>query len=310
MRPIPGLVGLDGPLAAFLEANRHAFSRAELVGGWSRCALDTAVRHGRAARVLPGVYAAQQHVQQPQVLGEAILLWAPRTLVTGRLALHLYTPTLPQPPVADVIATNGDTLHPPPWVRVHQTGLPRESGSPGGVDAATPGRALLDAWRYAPPADRRSLLWEALWAKVCTWRQLKRELDRAARVAGRRDLERVLGWFAEGATTPLEVRAKHETFADARFRELEWQVPVVLPSRRVTLDALHRRAMVAVELDGDRYHSTRRARDDDRERQTDLTAAGFVVLRFGWKDITRRAEWCRERLLATVAGRLARPGSH
>ncbi|WP_159448725.1 endonuclease domain-containing protein [Demequina sp. NBRC 110053] len=178
----------------------------------------------------------------------------------------------------------------------------------GGVPSVEMPRALLDAWRYAPAAERRNVLWEALWARVCTWRQLWRELERTPQVAGRRDLERVLGWFAEGATTPLEVRARHEVFADARFREFEWQVPVALPHRRATVDMLHRCAMVAVELDGDRYHSTRHARDDDRERQTDLVAAGLVVLRFGWADITQRPEWCRERLLTTVAGRLASPG--
>ncbi|WP_160297584.1 endonuclease domain-containing protein [Demequina salsinemoris] len=182
------------------------------------------------------------------------------------------------------------------------------SGGPDGVNCVVPELALLDAWRCTAPAERRAVLWEALWARACTWRQLKRELDRAPRVSGRRDLERVLGWFAEGATSPLEVRAKHEVFTGARFSEFEWQTEVVLPTRRPTVDMLHRRAMVIVELDGDIYHSTRTARDADRNRQTDLAAAGFVVVRFGWWDIVDRPEWCRERLLTVVAGRLTRPG--
>jgi very-short-patch-repair endonuclease len=71
---------------------------------------------------------------------------------------------------------------------------------------------------------------------------------------------------------------------------------------------LHRRAAVVVELDGDRYHSTRQARDNDRERQTDLAAAGFMVIRFGWRDVADRPAWCRERLLRSVNARLARAG--
>ena len=105
------------------------------------------------------------------------------------------------------------------------------------------------------------------------------------------------------------MRAREETFADARLRDLEWQAELLLGSRRVVVDILHRASMVAVELDGDRFHSTRRARDADRERQTELAAAGCLVLRFGWHDITHRPGWCRDRLLRAIAGRLASPTS-
>ena len=170
-----------------------------------------------------------------------------------------------------------------------------------------PERALLDAWRTSAPPDRLEVLYGALWARVCTWRQLAREVERAPRVAGRRDLERILGWFEGGATTPLEVRAQHETFADARFREFERQVGLRLGTRRVTVDMFHRRAMLVVELDGDKYHSTRKARDSDRERQTELAVAGFMTVRFGWDDIVHRPVWCQDRVLRVVASRLARP---
>lgn len=172
-----------------------------------------------------------------------------------------------------------------------------------------PERALLDAWRYAAPRDRRNLLYEALWARACTWQQLRREVVRAPRVADRRDLERVLAWFASGATSPLEVRAQYETFADARFGEFEWQVDLRLGSRRATADMLHRRAMLVVELDGERYHSTSKSLDWDRARDTDFLVEGYVTVRFGWSDVVRRPEWCRERLLAITATRLTPPGS-
>ena len=307
MRPLPR-PGDALALGPFLAANAHAFTRAELVRHWSRRALENALRDGRARRVLPGVYAAPQHAQSPTVRGEALNIWHPAGLVTGPLALHLFASTLPAPTAADLRVTNGTRPRTPPWVRCRQGGPVGAASIPNGVICTVPERALLDAWRFAPASDRRTVLWEALWARACSWRQLARELDRAPRVAGRRDLERVLGWFAEGVTSPLEVRAKHETFADARFREFEWQAPLSLPTRRATPDMLHRRAMVAVELDGDRYHSTRAARDADRQRRTDLTAAGYAVLGFGWHDVVERPAWCRERLLTTVAVRLAHAG--
>lgn len=303
MRPRPG----PGPLAAFLEHSPHAYARHELTGAWSRRQLDAALRSGSATRLLTGVYCGTTHAGSQMVRAEALVLWQPAAALTGTAALHLYAPHLPAPGRSDFVVPLGHRVSAPPWARAHQTAPRRGFVLAQGVRCVEMPRALLDAWRFAPPRDRRTLLWEALWAKVCTWRQLARELERAPRVAGRRDLERVLAWFAEGATSPLEVRAKHETFADARFREFEWQAPLSLSTRRVRPDLLHRRAMVAIELDGDRYHSTREARDADRERRTDLTAAGYAVLGFGWRDIVDRPAWCRERVLTTVAGRIQHP---
>ena len=290
-------------LADFLAASPHAYTRGELVRAWSRRQLDNATDAGSVARPLTGIYCGPNHALDPTVRGEALNLWQPDGAVTGAAALHLYERSLPRPARLDLIVPHGHRRDVPPWVRLRQCGPMRSTILAGGVVSAPMARALLDAWRYAPAADRRDVLWQALWARVCTWHQLRAEADRAPKVAGRRDLERVLGWFAEGATTPLEVRAKHETFADARFREFEWQVRLTLPTRRARPDMLHRRTKVAVELDGDQHHSTRDARDRDRARRTDLAAAGYAVIGFGWNDITQRPAWCRERLLAVVASR-------
>lgn len=306
MRPIPDLTALDRPLTEFLAHNAHAFTRSDLVSRWSRVALERAMHEGDAVRALPGVYCGAAHRTLPVVMGEALNLWHAPGLVTGPLAVHLYAPTLPAPAVAHLRVINGHRPRVPPWVRTVQgEGVTRKS-YPKMIACTIPQDAVLDAWRVGAPGDRLDLLWQALWAKVCTARQLGGALDKAHRVPSRKGLQQVLGWFRDGATSPLEVRAKYETFTDARFREFEWQVPLVLGSRRAVVDMLHRRAMVVVELDGDRFHSTVQARNDDRNRQTDLTAEGYSVVRFSWDDITRRPEWCRERVLRTVAGRLAR----
>ena len=292
MRLIPGLTSLDVPLATFLAANSHAFTRAEILNTWSNWALERAISSGAAV-----------------VRGESLNLWRPNGLVTGPLALHLYAPELPVPRIAHLHVPRHHRPRKPHWVRICEGEVLHRSGFPDGVQCTTPARALLDAWRFSPAAERENLLWEALWERVCTWRELARESKKLSRVAGRRDLDRILGWFAEGARSPLEVRAKYETFADARFREFAWQVDLRLASRDVTVDMLHRAAGVVVELDGDKYHSTRDKRDDDRERQTLLTAAGYAVVRFGWHDVVDKPDWCREQLRATLASRAVRPAA-
>jgi very-short-patch-repair endonuclease len=45
-------------------------------------------------------------------------------------------------------------------------------------------------------------------------------------------------------------------------------------------DLVYRDAGLAIELDGDRYHATKRQRRDDRTRQNRLVLAGYTPLRF------------------------------
>jgi very-short-patch-repair endonuclease len=52
------------------------------------------------------------------------------------------------------------------------------------------------------------------------------------------------------------------------------------------VDLLFREAKVVVEVDGWRAHSTPEAFQRDRTRQNRLVAAGYIVLRFTWHDLT------------------------
>ena len=289
--------------------HRHAFTRAELLERWPRSTLDRGLRDGAITRIAPGVYCGGDHARDPIVMGEAVNLWAPTGLVTGALALHLYTPALPAPADVDVLVERG--LHPraPSWVRPHQTLVPRSSGAARGVRCVVPERALLDAWRFAATTARRPLLYEALWARTCTWKQLAGELRRTPQLPARRELERTVAWFAKGATSPLEVRARRDVFVGRSFGEFEWQAALVVESRSTLADMVHRPSKVVVELDGGRYHETASAWRADRARDVDLAAAGYVTLRFGWDDIVHRPDWCRKRLLEAVASRLVRPAS-
>ena len=307
MRTVPTTANANASLGAFLRTNRHAFTRAELLARWPRSALDRDLREGGTVKLLPGIYCGGDHVGDPVVMGESVNLWAPSGLVTGKLALHLYSPTLRVPSSAEVLVPHGRHVRAPAWMQVHQIGLPRASGSAQGVRCVVPERALLDAWHFAAPLARRSLLYEALWSGACTWRQVTRELRRAPRVPARRELERTLAWFAKGATSPLEVRARRDVFAARCFHEFEWQASLTVGSRKAVADMLHRAAQVVVELDGARFHDVPGTWRADRVRDVDLAAAGYVTIRFGWDDVVRRPNWCRTRLSEVVASRIARP---
>ncbi|HEY5727834.1 MAG TPA: DUF559 domain-containing protein, partial [Acidimicrobiia bacterium] len=61
--------------------------------------------------------------------------------------------------------------------------------------------------------------------------------------------------------------------------------------RRV--DALVRQARLVIEFDGHRFHSQPSDVARDANGDAQLVAAGFVVLRFGWIDLTTRPESVR-----------------
>jgi very-short-patch-repair endonuclease len=48
--------------------------------------------------------------------------------------------------------------------------------------------------------------------------------------------------------------------------------------------------MVAIELDGARFHTSAGARARDRKRENELVALGWRVFRFTWGDVIERGE--------------------
>ncbi len=295
----------DESLAEYLEREPRAYVRAELLARWSRYQLDQGVAGGRVLRILPGVYCSATHREHPHAIAEAITLWNPHAVVTGELALALAGVPIPTPRVADVVVPAGSNPRTPAWLRTHQTAPLKELSGPYGVRCTVAERSVIEAWRRAAPQDRRNILYAALWERACTWRQVRKVALADTQLPGRRELLTVLAWFAEGVTSPMEVVAKHQTFADREFREFEWQVELQAGGRRWVGDMVHRRAKLIVEFDGEKHHSTPHAWRRDRERDIELAAAGYLTLRLTWSDLTTRPEWCRARVLTVLKARLA-----
>ena len=62
-------------------------------------------------------------------------------------------------------------------------------------------------------------------------------------------------------------------------------------------------ARLVVEADSYAWHRSPSALDDDRERDVELTLAGYRTLRFTWEQVTRRREYVVAAIVrALVAG--------
>jgi very-short-patch-repair endonuclease len=72
------------------------------------------------------------------------------------------------------------------------------------------------------------------------------------------------------------------------------------------LDFAYPHERVAIECDGWESHGLdRRGFETDRVRDAALIAAGWVVLRFSWQQITRRPAWVADTIRATLLARVA-----
>jgi very-short-patch-repair endonuclease len=119
---------------------------------------------------------------------------------------------------------------------------------------------------------------------IATARQVLTRLDPAIPPT-ESDLETMLCEVLRRRGLPMPVR-QHE---------------VVVGGRRVRLDLAYPELRVAIEGDGFAFHGSRLAFEADRERQNALVVAGWVVLRFTWRQICNRPDWVADQVATTLA---------
>jgi very-short-patch-repair endonuclease len=75
---------------------------------------------------------------------------------------------------------------------------------------------------------------------------------------------------------------------------------ILLDGGEVQVDLLWPRQKLIVEVDGHRFHGTRSAFEQDRERDQRLVLAGYSVVRFTWRQITREPAQVGRRIAALL----------
>jgi len=172
-----------------------------------------------------------------------------------------------------------------------------------GIPCTSLARTLLD---LAEVVDRRGLERAIDRAEVLRLLDMRPVDDVIARANGRRGvalLRSVLGEHDPGSTI-TESELEELLLAICRTAGLptpEVNVWVPVPGEQFKVDSLWRRERLIVETDGRDVHTTRRAFERDRERDQRLMLAGWRVVRFTWRQLTREPE----RVAATLRALLA-----
>ncbi len=174
-----------------------------------------------------------------------------------------------------------------PGIRVRRVRRldPDERTCVDGIPVTTPARTLLDLAAVAGAGELERAVARAERERLVSRDQLRAMLLRGAGRPGAPALRALLSQAGGPALTRSE--------AEALFLKLIREASLPLPETNVVvggyeLDFLWRKQRIAVEVDGYRYHGTRRRFEADRRRATRLAALGIQVIPVTYRQIVEQ----------------------
>jgi predicted transcriptional regulator of viral defense system len=287
-------------LGEIARRQHGVISRAQLRSlGLGRSALSRWVANGRLQRVHPGVYAVGHRALALDGRLRAALFYAGPSALLSHTTAGWVWGILDKPPTRIHITVRAPRrCRPVRGIRIHRTRY-IDAARRRGLPVTAVARTLRDlAWVLSGPELRLALA-EADYHGLLN--------PYAA--------HRVLGRGRHGSAALREALASHmpelaRTYSvlEQRFLALCERSAIALPLvnaevEGMVVDAVWPSERVAVELDGYRAHGRPERMERDRARELALRAAGYLVLRYTWQQVTGRPELVVDDLRAALASR-------
>jgi len=309
-----GRVGPPGPLGD-ARGRSGPFTRADaLAAGHTPGAIRVRLRRGDWRRVRTGVYvvraewdaAAGNPASAHALRVFAALRVVSAAVASGTSAAILHGLTLPGPPPVAVVLTRARAgLATPaklPGIELQVAAVPAHHVTVShGIAVTTVARTLVDLARAMPFRDAVMLLDAALHQRRCTVRAISAVLADCAGWPEVRTAARAVAFADPAAESPLE-SASRVFFAAhgiAAPRTQHWlgdeggrigRVDFCWPDHRTVGEA-----------DGLGKYAEASVLRAEKLRQERLEQAGFVVVRFTWRDVTDRPLHTAARIRAAFA---------
>ena len=304
-----GIGAFEGPareagveLARLAAANHEIVTGAQLKRlGIGRRRIGRWAANGRLHRLYRGVFT----VGSPRLSGEGRWLAAVRACGPDALLSHLSAGALwgllsTDPALVHVTTPRCRKGH--PGIRVHR---PRRAVADadrvqrGGIPVTSAARTWFDLAAMLGDRRLKDALSRGEREGILDPAALATALGRRRGVRGQAAARRVLG--AHRSAHGIRFRSGLErTFWEAWMARGLAAPEVNARACGLEVDLLWRRAKLAVELDGARWHRTGADRERDELRNRLLTEAGYTVLRFTEAEIATDLEAC----LTTTASAL------
>jgi very-short-patch-repair endonuclease len=276
------------PLAELASRQHGVVSAGQLSAlGLDRAAVRRRVEDGRLHRVDRGVYAVgHARLTREGRWMAAVLRCGPGAVLSHRSAAGLwgFRPTAAARIDVTVPRDRGHKAR--RGIVVHRPVRSPKSMVKEGIPVTTPTQTLIDLSSVLPDAALARALEVAEQLRLLDFAKLP---PRLAELAGAIDPR---------LRSPLEA----QLLALCRRRELPApEVNVMVEGLEVDFSWPEQR--LVVETDGHRHHGTRAAFERDRERDAQLTAAGWRVVRFTHRRVAERRDEVAELLERLLSGR-------
>jgi very-short-patch-repair endonuclease len=252
---------------ANLAARQHGVAATAqlLAAGLTSTAIYKRLRAGRLHRVHQGVLAVGHRGLSPEgrwmaaVLacgrGSALSHWSAASLF-GLLKIEYSNFNFP----LTHVTVRGTGRRRRPGIRIHRSRslTPREITRRKGIPVTTPARTIADLRRVAPA------------------NQVRRAIRNAE----------ALGLPLGDAVEPDRTRSELERLFLALCRRYHLPAPQLnIEIGKFVVDFVWPDQRVIAETDGYKFHRGRQAFEDDRARDVELSARGFLVLRFTYAQV-------------------------
>jgi uncharacterized protein DUF559/putative AbiEi antitoxin of type IV toxin-antitoxin system/transcriptional regulator with AbiEi antitoxin domain of type IV toxin-antitoxin system len=296
-------------IGALLRRQHGVVSRAQLLAlGFSVEAIKTWIRNGVLVRVERAVYAlGHEKLTDEGRWMAALLARGPEAVLSHRTAGMHWGIWRRGSPLIELSVPRRNAPKSRGRVTVHRcaalTG--QDTTRKGNIPITRPARTALDIAETATTRETERTVDEIERLRLCSVNQLRDVIERSPGRIGAANLAAVLDDHEAGTTASANDFEELFLALCREYGSPQPEVNVWLGPYKV--DFIWREARVIVETDGRETHLTRKAFEADRARDADLTTAGWRVLRFTWRQLTREPEWVAETLLKVLQRRREGP---
>ena len=180
-----------------------------------------------------------------------------------------------------------------PGIIIHRSRVPFEVVQLDGIPVTLPARAAVDLATVLPYKQVRRAVREGMARKRIAVKDL-------VAIRGRKGAKTMRRILADGY---VPTRSEFEDVVldlldRGGFPRPDVNTPIVVAGRRTVPDFRWPDRHLVLEADGRQWHGSALAREDDRERQARLEAAGERVLRVTWKQAITRPDQTLARVRA------------
>lgn len=287
-----------------IAARQHgAVTREQLLAaGLTARMIDERISTGMLLPVHRGVYLLSWGPRSPLASeAAAVLACSPQALLSHRTAGRLWE--LPvATPYAIELTVVGRHRKSPKGLIVHSVSrlAASELRRHAGIPITSPSLTVLDLAALTAESALQAIVNEARVLRLLTEEELHATLRRHPRRAGARRVRKLLDSERGPRITRSEAERKALMVMRAHGIEPDDSDVQLGPYR---MDFFFERELLAVEVDGYRYHGTPKRFVDDRRRMAYLASRGIQVFPLTWDDLHDGATRAMERLNSTLQQR-------